>query len=427
MFTKVSDVLDDKYVGQEVSVRGWIYRMRSSKNVVFVVLRDSTNTIQATIKNDKPFFSEAEKLTIESSIALTGKIKKDPRAPTGYEMEVEKLEVIGLAEVFPITKDQSTEFLMDVRHLWLRSRQLTNMMKLNARVFSAAREYFEENDFVEVNPPMFITAACEGGSTLFKLDYFGRQAYLTQSSQFYLEALCTSVEKVYCLAPSFRAEKSNTPRHVTEFWHLEAEEAFCGLEGTMKTQEELVAHICQSLGKNSKDLLEYFKRDPEYMKSIETPFERISYDKAIELLQEKDVKIKWGDDLGTEDEKMLCNMRDKPFFISRYAKEAKGFYHRVDPKDPRVVLCADMMAPEGYGETIGGGERIYDLRELLGRIDEAGANPEDYGWYLDLRRYGTVPHSGFGLGMARLLRWICKMENIRDAIPFPRTPNRVYP
>ena len=304
---------------------------------------------------------------------------------------------------------------------------MTQILKIRSTVFEAAREYFANKGFIEVHPPMFITAACEGGATLFKIDYFGKKAYLTQSAQFYLEALITSLEKVYCIAPSFRAEKSRTTRHLTEFWHIEAEEAFSHLDDTMKTQEGLIEHICHRVAEKHAKELKELGRDPEYFLNIKTPFPRISYDKAIDMLQSDGFDIEWGEDFGAEVEKQLTAHFDTPFFVYNYATSAKAFYHRPDPGDPGHVLCADMLAPEGHGEIIGGGERIYELDVLLKKIKEEGQDLRDYEWYIDLRRYGTQPHAGFGLGAARLIRWICGLEHIRDAVAFPRTINRVYP
>ncbi len=424
---QVRDVLAGDGAGEKACIRGWIHRKRQSKKIAFLVVRDGTDVIQATVRAGTEPFSEAEKVTIESSVEVEGTVHADTRAPGGKELRVEKLTIIGLAETFPIQKDQSTELLMDLRHLWVRSVPMNRVMRLRAAVFLAAREYFDTMGFVEVHPPMFITAACEGGSTLFKVPYFGKKAYLTQSSQFYLEALITGLERVYCVAPSFRAEKSRTTRHLTEFWHIEAEEAFCGLEGTMRTQEDLVAHICQTIAARFPEELRAMGRDPDVIADVKAPFDRISYDKSIDILQGRGVDIPWGADLGTKEERELTMEFEQPFFVYHYPAEAKAFYHRLDPNDTSKVLCADMLAPEGHGEIVGGGERTWTVEEIMARINEEDLDTTDYEWYLDLRKYGGVPHAGFGLGAARLIKWVCGMEHIRDALPFPRTMNRIYP
>ncbi len=423
----ISSVLRDEMVGHDVCIRGWIHRIRWSKKVTFIVLRDHSGIVQCTVKADSPSFSLSRDLTLESCISLSGTVKADERAPGGYEVSVKGIEVIGKAQPFPITADHSTPLVLDNSHLWLRSREMTAVMKVTDAVYRSAAEYFEAAGFYRVDPPILITAACEGGASLFSLDYFGKKAYLTQSSQLYLEAFIQSLEKVYCIAPSFRAEKSRTRRHLTEFWHLEAEEAFCDLWQSLKTQEMLIAHIAHFVAQNTRNELRQLGRDPEALDAIQTPFERISYDEALSIINKAGVDIEWGDDFGVEHERVLTNEFEFPFFVHSWPKQAKAFYHRPDPEKPQLVLCADMLAPEGHGEIIGGGERIHDLEILLERIREAGLQPEDYDWYLDLRRYGTCPHSGFGLGVARLVKWLCNLDHIRKAVPFPRTITRIYP
>ncbi len=395
--------------------------------MTFVVVRDPTGIIQCTVKPDCPDFEASRDLTIESCVALAGVVKEDERAPGGFEVSVSSLKVIGKAQPFPITEDQSTPLILDNSHLWVRSREMTNVMIINDSVNRAIREYFRQHEFYQVDPPILITAAVEGGSTLFSLDYFGMKAYLTQSSQFYLEAFIQSLERVYCCAPSFRAEKSRTRRHLTEFWHLEAEEAFCDLWGSLKTQEEMIAHVAQYVARERPRELRELGRDPSYLDSIEAPFEKIPYDEAIAIVQKKGLEMEYGQDFGVDQERALVEEFDRPFFVHSFPSEAKAFYHRPDPNNPKVVLCADLLAPEGNGEIIGGGERIYELDLLLQRIEQAGLNPADYAWYVDLRRYGTCPHAGFGLGVARLVKWFCKLDHIRQAVPFPRTINRIYP
>ncbi len=428
---QISEIFEEDLVGEQVSLRGWVYRKRSSGNLVFLIVRDGTGMIQTVIHKDnvsEKTFEEGDRISIESSLKMSGVVREDKRAPEGYEISVNDLEIVGLAKPFPITKDQSTSFLLDQRHLWLRSRKLRTIMIIRNQVFVAAREWFKKGGWIEVQAPMFVSAACEGGATLFELNYFENQkAYLTQSSQLYLEALIQAFEKVFTIAPSFRAEKSRTRRHLTEFWHLEVEAAWSDLENIVKVQEELVSYIAQKVSKRMANELKFLGRDPEAIYQVIPPFERVSYDDAIEILQEKKIDVQWGDDLGTIEEKTLTMDYDKPIFIYNYPKQIKAFYHYPDPERPEIVKCDDMLAPEGYGEIIGGGQRIHDLDVLLQRLDEEGLNIEDYQWYIDLRRYGTIPHSGFGLGIERLIAWICKLDHIRDACAFPRTTTRLYP
>ncbi len=423
----IKDIINDNYLNEEVILKGWVYRIRGSNKRIFLLLRDPSNIIQCVIEkeSDESLYKLAKKITIESSIEISGVVKKDERSPIGYELHIKKLKIIGLAEPFPITKDQSIEYLLDKRHLWLRSRKLISIMKIRSTVLQSAREWFNKNGFIEVSTPMIITAACEGGATLFNLNYFNHKAYLTQSSQLYLEALIYSLGRVYVIAPSFRAEKSRTVRHLTEFWHLEAEQPFCDNEQNMKYQEELIEYIIKSVREINKNELKILNRDK--LPEIKKPFPRIKYDEAIETLQKKGVNIMWGNDLGTEEEKILTLNNRLPIFIYNYPKKVKGFYHKPDDNNPEVVNCADLLAPEGHGEIIGGGQRIHDKELLIKRIKEENLDINEYEWYIDLRKYGTVPHSGFGLGVERVIKWICGLDHIRDAIPFPRTINRVYP
>jgi asparaginyl-tRNA synthetase len=414
--------------GSTVKVRGWAYRRRDLGDKAFIVVRDSTGIIQAVFTPDSPSHPDARKVTVESSLVVEGTLKDDPRAPGGKEIQGKKLEIVHLAENFPIRRDASREFLLEVRHLAVRSRKMTSVLKIRNTVFEALHEWFRTNGYYEVQGPMFVSAAVEGGATLFPVKYVdGSTVYLTQSSQFYLEALIFSLEKVYTVAPSFRAEKSRTRRHLTEFWHAEAEVAWTNLEGIMKVEEELVAHIVRRvLEKNAEDL-ELLGRKTEILRNVEPPFPRLSYDKAIEILQGKGFKVSWGDDLGADEERALTEEFDRPFFLYGFPVQAKAFYHKNDPSRPEVTLSADLLAPEGYGEIIGGGERIEKLEELVEKIKSFGLNPRDYEWYLDLRRYGSVPHAGFGLGMDRLVTWIAGLEHIVDSLPFPRTVSRTYP
>jgi len=426
-FLYISDVLKLPE-GARARTRGWVYRRRDLGGKAFVVVRDPTGILQCVFEPGTPGFEHASKVTVESSVIVSGVVRNDPRAPGGKELRGEELAIVGLADNFPIRKDASREFLLEVRHLAIRSRKLTAVLKVRHTVFAALHEYFRSNGYYEVQAPMFVSAAVEGGATLFPVKYVdGSTVYLTQSSQFYLEALIYSLEKVYTVAPSFRAEKSRTRRHLTEFWHAEAEVAWVGLEEILKVEEELVAHIVERVLEQNKDELELLGRDLEPLKNVCPPFPRISYDKAVELLQSRSLAIKWGDDLGADEERVLTEFFDKPFFLYGFPEQVKAFYHRNDPSRPEVTLSADLLAPEGFGEIIGGGERIYDPRELVEKIKRFGLNPADYQWYIDLRRYGTVPHAGFGLGMDRLVMWIAGLDHIVDALPFPRTVSRTYP
>jgi asparaginyl-tRNA synthetase len=423
---KIRDVLDGCYEGKKVTIRGWVYRKREGKKLIFLLVRDSTGFIQCTIKNGSPAWNEAERLTIESSLMLEGTAKPDKRAPGGYEIAAESISIIGLAELFPITKDQSEQFIRDVRHLWLRSRRMNLVMKIRANVLEFTRDFFKSQDFTEVSPPMFISAAVEGGSTLFGVKYFDQDLYLTQSSQLYLEILIYSLEKVYCIAPSFRAEKSRTIRHLTEYWHIEGEWPFADMNDLMSFEEKLMAHICQQTAENCRNELEELGADIAKVSSVKAPFPKITYTEAVELLSKKGTKRQWGDDFGYEDEKILADEFGKPFFIYDYPTAIKAFYCKTYRDRPEVAMSVDMLVPR-IGEVSTGGAREEDKEVLVKRIKEQGLKEEDYDWYLDLRRYGTVPHVGFGLGLERLLAWMLDLENVIDAIPFPRTTRRFYP
>ncbi|CCC81645.1 asparagine--tRNA ligase [Thermoproteus tenax] len=412
------------------TVRGWVYRKRELKDKIFIVLRDSTGIIQLVFSRGTPAFDVAQRLNLESSLVATGILKEEPRAPGGKEMHVESVDWYYIGSPYPINEDAAqadSEYLLDVRHLWLRSRKMQAVLKIRHTVFGAVHEYFRRNGYYEVQGPMFITAAVEGGATLFKVPYFDDFVYLTQSSQFYLEALIFSLEKVYTIAPSFRAEPSRTRRHLTEFWHAEAEMAWYHLEDLMRVNEELISYVVSKVLEERRDELKMLGRDAAPLENIRPPFYRISYDEAIEILQKKGVKINWGDDIGADEERILTLQFDKPIQLYGFPEKIKAFYHRNDPKRPEVTLSVDVLAPEGYGEIIGGGERIYDEGELVDKIRRFGYDPKDYQWYIDLRRYGSVPHSGFGLGVDRLVMWIAGLEHIRDAVPFPRDIRRKYP
>ncbi|MEN2974652.1 MAG: asparagine--tRNA ligase [Candidatus Caldarchaeales archaeon] len=416
--------------GSELELIGWVRSKRRHGKLVFLDLRDSTGMIQVAVKRDTAnleSFEKALEIGLESAVMVRGIIKRDPRAPGGVELHCNNLSVISPSlEDFPIRKGVGLRYLLDNRHLHLRSMRVASIMKVRAMLMDIARRWLRENGFIEINCPTFITAAVEGGATLFKLDYFGKIAYLTQSVQFYQEAAIYGLEKVYSLQPSFRAELSRTRRHLTEFWHLEVEVAHAELNDIMKIIEELVHAMVYGLSKESGDVLRVLGREikPEI---AEPPYPRLKYAEALQILQSKGVKIDWGDDFGADEERILSKEFEKPFFVTNYPREAKAFYHMPDPTNPSVCLNADLLAPGGYGEIVGGGQRIHDYNLLIERIKENGLNVEDYKWYIDLRRYGSVPHSGFGLGIERMLWWLLELPHIRSACLFPRTPTRIYP
>ena len=428
----IADIFGGKCDGSHVVIRGWLHHIRTGGGILFLQLRDGTGVIQCTLKKDQTETKEFERLAaipIESTIELSGQVKKDPRAPRGYEITGEKITVLYPAEEdFPIAKKyHGPDFLLDNRHLWLRSPKPQAIMRVRGRLIDEARRWLIDQGFLEVQVPILVTAAVEGGSTLFEVKYFDQKAYLTQSWQLYAEAMISSVGKIFTLAPSFRAEKSRTRRHLTEYWHLEVEEPWLDLDGLMRLEEELLTHMAQRMRELMPEELRLLGRNPEDLTKVKPPFPRITYDEAVSLIQKSRPDFKWGTDMGWEEEKVLTENFDTPFFVNRYPKRVKAFYHMPDPQNPKVTLSADLLAPEGYGEITGGGQRIHDLNQLLARIKEEGLKAEDYKWYVDLRRYGTVPHSGFGMGVERTLTWICKLEHIRDSIAFPRLINRIYP
>jgi len=424
------EALSKDRVGKKVEVRGWIYRTRSSGGIVFAVLRDATGIVQVTIKKGEvpeDQFAAATKAGIESSVIIAGEVAEDKRAPGGYEIRANKFQVVGSSEAFPITEYQSTELLLDLRHLWIRSREQTAVSRIKASLLRGAREWYHENDYVEVTPPIITGVAPEGSTTLFQVKYYDRIAYLSQSAQFYLESLIYSLERVWALTPSFRAEKSRTPRHLTEYWHMEMEAAWMDNEGNMKVQEELVTAMVRNALKECPDEFTLLKRDISPLKKIEPPFERMKYDEAMEYLQKKGHEVSWGSDLGAIEERTLTIDREIPMFVVNFPKELKPFYMKENPDDPRTYKNSDLLAPEGFGEIIGGSERETDNALIMERLREKGEDTKSYEWYLDLRKYGSVPHSGFGLGMERIVTWVCKLDHIRDATPYPRTVARVYP
>lgn len=437
----ISDILNGKYDGQRVELKGWVKRSRGSNKIRFIVLRDSTGSIQCVAKRDvigDESFEAIKSALIESSMILHGTANPDERADGGYEIVIDKIEIVGAVNPetpFPITESAmiaadggETEFLLDNRHLYLRTSRMTTMLKLRSTVFGAIHSYFRDQDFLEYQAPNFVAGAVEGGSTLFEVPYFGRKAYLTQSWQLYAEAAMPALEKLYTIAPSFRAEKSRTRRHLTEFWHAEMEVAWADNQEIMTYGEGVVRKIAATLLEERSQELESLGRNLEVIsKYADSKYPRMRYDEAIETLQGMGVEVEWGQDLDYSKEKVLTQDFDVPHFLTHYPKIAKPFYHRVDPDDGNYVLCHDLLAPEGYGEIIGGGERTWSEEEILARIDEEGTPREPYQFYIDTRTYGGVPHGGFGLGVDRVCSWLSGAEHIREVIPFPRDSRRVTP
>jgi len=447
----ISSILKGERTGEKVTIRGWVHRYRTSGKIVFAQLRDASGIVQTTTKLghvDEAGFAQAKAAAVEASVVLTGTVKEDERAPGGYELAVEKFQLVGPSHDFPIYEStvdaDAQEVLLDRRHLFLRSRHLQATMLLRAKTLSAFREWFDEHHFIETSPSVITTNACEGGSELFTFDYFGQEAFLSQSSQMYLEALSFSLERVYCLTPSFRAEKSRTRKHLTEFQHLEAEAAWADNDANMRVQEELVTYVVHRVTETAKTQLQQLGRDPADLLAIQAPFKRYSYDAAIDKLRameydrgrdakgQKRAAIEWGEDLGTADERALVEGETSPVFVHDWPSDIKAFYmHEND--DGVTVACADLIAPEGYGEIIGGSQRSTDIEsmqrrlELQAKRDGVPVDMAAYEWYFDLRRYGSVPHAGFGLGTERVVSWLGKLDHIRDATPFPRTPSRASP
>ncbi len=420
------------YTGQEVRLSGWLYNKRSSGKIKFLVVRDGTGIIQCVmVKNELPedVFALYGDLTQESSLRVTGTVREEPRSPGGYEMTITGVEPIQIAEPYPITKkEHGVDFLHNMRHLWLRSSRQYALMHVRNQIIWAIREFFYNRGFVLIDSPILTGAIGEEQGTLFETEYFKMgKAYLGQTGQLYLEAACMSHRNVFCFGPTFRAEKSLTRRHLTEFWMVEGEMAYCDSECSMKIQEDMVAYVVKSVVENCTQHLETLERDISKLKAITTPFPRLDYGDAVRKLQEKGSEIQWGDDLGAEDETTLVEEYEKPVFIVNYPKHAKAFYMKENPDNPDTVLCADLLAPEGYGEIIGGSQREDDHDRLIARIREENLPEEAYSWYLDLRKYGSVPHSGFGLGIERTVTWIAGIHHVREAIPFPRLMTRLYP
>jgi asparaginyl-tRNA synthetase len=420
-----------EHVGKQVTVTGWVEATRGHGKVAFTVVRDGTGVLQGVLVKsqvDESVWETQQAFTQESLVSLTGEVKEDARAPGGYELGVTELALVSPAAEYPIQpKEHGVEFLLDHRHLWLRSSLQRAGLRVRAEVEQAIHDFLYRRDFVRVDTPILTGAIGEHAGTLFETDYFGDPAYLAQTGQLYVEAACPAFRRVYCFGPTFRAEKSKTRRHLTEFWMVEPEVAFADSNDNMKLQEEFVSYIVERALENCAEELKVLERDTSGLELIKPPFPRMSYTDAVALLQEKGEEIEWGKDLGAADEAVLMEGRELPLFVHDYPKEAKAFYMKENPDDPRTVLCDDLLAPEGYGEIIGGSQREDDLERLRTRIREENLPEEAYAWYLDLRKYGTFPHSGFGLGVERTVAWITGRHHIREMIPFPRLMNRLYP
>ncbi|MFC1662749.1 asparagine--tRNA ligase [Patescibacteria group bacterium] len=420
-----------KYIGQTIHLKGWVFNIRSSGKIFFLQIRDGTGVIQVVVEQkavSDDTFKTLEKITIESSVIITGEVKQEKRSPSGFELTGKNVEIIQIADDYPIAKKaHGTQFLMDHRHIWLRSSRQRAALKLRDQIVWALRSYMKENGFVLTDSPILTPTAAEGTTTLFKTEFHGETAYLAQTGQLYIEATAAALGRVYDFGPTFRAEKSKTRRHLAEFWMLDAEAAFVEHEENLQIQENLIVSVIKSVLDESLDELKILERDPESLKKIRTPFPRLTYDEAIKTLQQKGSNIKWGSDLGAEDETTISQEYDQPVFITKYPAAIKAFYMQPDPENEKLVLNADLIAPEGYGEIIGGSERISDYNLLVKKLREFKLPQKEYEWYLDLRKYGTFPHSGFGVGLERVVAWLGKITHIRETIPFPRMLNRLRP
>jgi len=415
-----------------VAVRGWVYRERGSNQFKFIVLRDSTNTIQCVIKKEN--FSDKEwedidKIQIEASIEIEGKISKDKRAPTGFEIQVSKFKIVGQSDKFPINKDLNEELLGDRRHLWLRSQKMVAILKIRSTVLGALHEYFRSRKFYEFQSPLIVPGGAEDGPTMFELKYFDKKMNLAQTWQLYAEAAVYALEKIYTVAPSFRAEKSSTSRHLTEYWHTEMEVAWTNLNELMDYAEGMIKSVVSKVLKENKKELEFLGRDLKKLEpTIKKKFPRMTYDQVLKTLKEKKkMKISWGKDLRTVEEETLMELYDTPVLVTNYPKEVMAFYKPRDPKNPKTAICFDMLAPEGNGELIGGSMRDTDIEELKKSLKAKGEDLKYYKFYFDIHKHGSIPHGGYGLGTERLIKWICGLDNIKDAIAFPRTPTRSSP
>lgn len=421
----------DQQIGREVTIEGWLAGKRSSGRILFVLIRDGTGVVQCVVGEadvGKEAFAAADSLTQESSLRVTGVVSSDERAPGGQELSVSSLEVVAVAEEYPISrKEHGTAFLMDHRHLWIRSARQFAILRIRATVVQAARNYFDSRGYLLVDTPILTPSACEGTTTLFETEYFGEKAYLSQTGQLYNEATALAFGRTYCFGPAFRAERSKTRRHLLEFWQVEPEVAYADLDDIMEIEEDLVASLVQTVLDERGAELASLQRDMSALARAVPPFPRITYDEAVERLRKQGAQFEWGEDFGAEHETLLSKEFEKPVMIHRYPLECKPFYMEVDPEDERLSLSVDMLAPEGYGEITGGGQRVMGLANLEARIEKEGLLKKDYEWYLDLRRYGTVPHGGFGLGIERFVTWICGISHIRETIAFPRMYQRLRP
>jgi asparaginyl-tRNA synthetase len=418
--------------GEEVTIKGWLHNRRSSGKIHFLILRDGTGFIQAVMSKaavGEELFKAADHLSQETSLIVTGTARADTRAPSGFEIDVKQLEVVGESHDYPITpKEHGVDYLLDRRHLWIRSERQQAILRVRHEVINAVRDFFNQRGFVLTDTPIFTPAACEGTTTLFPVQYFEDQtAFLTQSGQLYVEATAMALGKVYSFGPTFRAEKSKTRRHLTEFWMVEPEVAYANLDDVMNLAEDLIVSVVARVLDKRQRELKVLERDVSKLASVQKPFPRLSYDDAVKLLQGKGHAIEWGGDFGGPDETTLSEQFDRPVMVHRYPAAVKAFYMKPDPARPELALGVDVLAPEGYGEIIGGGERLADLNLLIERIKEHDLPQEAFEWYLDLRRYGTVPHGGFGMGIERMVSWICKLEHVRETIPYPRMLYRLYP
>jgi len=425
----IEDIAEHK--DQEVEVRGWLYNKRSSGKIRFLLIRDGTGILQGTLYSpdkEHPLFQAFDRLTRESSLILRGRIKEERRAPGGYEMEIRDLEIIQVAADYPIApKEHGIPFLMEHRHLWLRSQKQHAVLQIRVELIRAIRDFFDGRGFRNLDTPILTPSACEGTTTLFETEYFDQKAYLSQSGQLYNEATAMAFGKVYCFGPTFRAEKSKTRKHLIEFWMVEPEVAFATLAEITELAEDLLVYLVSRVLDTRREELKILERDTAPLEKVKKPFPRITYEEILPRLKEKGSKIEWGDDFGAPEETILSEIYDTPVCVTHFPAGIKAFYMQPDEKRPDVVLGVDVFASEGYGELVGGGQRIHDLRLLEKRVEEHRLPREAYQWYLDLRKYGSVPHSGFGLGLERTLSWICKIKHIREAIPFPRLLYRIYP
>lgn len=419
------------HVGQTVKIGCWLFNKRSSGKIQFLQLRDGTGFIQAVavkaeLSDDA--WDACSRLTQESSLYAIGTVREEPRSPSGYELTLTGIEIIQVADGYPIApKEHGVDFLMDHRHLWIRAPRQRAILIIRDRIIRAMRAFFAENGFVQVDPPILTPSSAEGTTNLFYTEYFDEHAYLSQSGQLYMEAAAMALSRVYAFGPTFRAEKSKTRRHLIEFWMVEPEMAFVEHEQSLRIQELFVTHVVKAVLADCRKELDVLKRDVSRLEKVEAPFPRVTYDEAIAFLQKEGHDIKWGEDFGAPHETAIAETHEKPVFITHYPASIKAFYMKPDPNRPEVVLCADLIAPEGYGEIIGGSQRIDDPALLAKRFEEHNLSPETYGWFMDLRKYGTVPHSGFGLGLERTVAWICGLDHVRETIPFPRLLNRLYP